>query len=146
MPFRFSLETILLFRKNVEHAEELALNKILQEIASTHLQLRRIEEDHRSFRAQRDQDLITGLPAVYLQELVEKEQYLENAANIARAQLQELDKKREAQLITLRAAQQKREVLDELRHQKHTTYQREQNQREQKSLDDLFLSRMQHKD
>jgi flagellar export protein FliJ len=146
MPFRFSLESILTFRKNVEHAEELALNRILQEIAAAQLQLQRIEEDHRSFRAQRDRDLAKGLPAAYLQEIVEKEQYLENAAHLMRAQLPELNKKREAQLVVLRIAQQDREVLAGMRKQKHATYQREQNQRDQKALDDLFLSRMQHDD
>jgi flagellar export protein FliJ len=145
MPFRFSLESILRFRKNVEHAEELTLNRILQEIASTQQQLQRIEEDHRLFRAQRDRDLAKGLPAAYLQEMAEKEQYLESSAKILRTQLQELNKKRESQLAVLRVAQQDREVLDEMRKQKHVTYQREQNQRDQKALDDLFLSRM-HRD
>lgn len=145
MPFRFSLESILRFRKNVEHAEELALNKILQEITSAQQQLQRTEEDHRLFRAQRDRDLAKGLPAAYLQEMTGKEQYLESNVNILRAQLQELNKKREAQLTVLRVAQQDREVLDEMRKQKHIIYQREQNQRDQKALDDLFLSRM-HRD
>lgn len=143
MPFRFSLENILSFRKNVEHAEELSLNKILQEIAAAQQELQRMKTEHQMLRAQRDRDLTKGLPAAYLQELTEKEQYLENAIEIIGVQLKNLDNKREAQLAILRAAQQNREVLDEMRKQKHTTYQREQNRREQKVLDDLFLARAQ---
>ncbi len=141
MPFRFSLENILSFRKNVEHAEELSLNKILQEIASIQMDLHRVETEHKQFRAQRDRDLTKGLPAAYLQELIEKEQYLENSMEMLRVQLQDLEIKRMAQLTVLRTAQQNREVLDEMRKQKHTTYQREQNRREQKDMDDLFLAR-----
>src|SRR5262245_28403965 len=142
MPFRFSLEGVLSFRKNVEHAEELALNRILQEIATTHQQLQQLQTDHRLLREERDRDLAKAQPAVYLQELAEKEQYIERVIEIVQAQLRELDTKREAQLAVMRAAQQDREVLDEVRKQKHDAYQREQNRREQKTLDDLFLSRI----
>jgi len=142
MPFRFSLEGILSFRKNVEHAEEIALNKILQEIATTQQQLQRLQTDHRLIREQRDCDLVKGLPAAFLKELTEKEQYLENAINVGQAQLQGLEGKRQAQLVILRAAQQDREIIDEVRKQKHSAYQREQNRHEQKVLDDLFLSRI----
>lgn len=142
MPFRFSLEGVLTFRKNVEHAEELALNKILQEIASAQQQLARLETDYRIVREERDRDLTKGLPAALLQELAEKEQYLERAIEIVRSQLQELDKKRQVQLTVLRTAQQDREVLDEMRQQKQATYQHEQARREQKALDDLYLSRI----
>ena len=142
MPFRFSLEGVLSYRKNLEHAEELTLNKILQEIAARYQQLQQLQNDHRSLRGQRDRDLAKAQPAVYLQELAEKEQYIERVIEIVQAQLQELDSKREAQLTVLRAAQQDREVLDEVRKQKHNAYQLEQNRREQKTLDDLFLSRI----
>jgi flagellar export protein FliJ len=142
MPFRFSLEGVLSFRKNVEHAEELALNRILQEIATTQQQLQQLQTDHRLLREQRDRDLARSQPAAYLAELTKKEQYIERAVESTQAQLQELDTKREAQLAVLRAAQQDREVLDEVRKRKYDTYQLEQNHREQKTLDDLFLSRI----
>lgn len=146
MPFRFSLESILSFRKNVEHAEELSLNKILQEIASAQQEMQRLQKEHQMFRAQRDRDLSKGLPAAYLQELTEKEQYLENAVEVIGARLKDLDNQRMTQLAILRAAQQNREVLDEMRKEKHATYQREQSRREQKALDDLFLARTQNDD
>jgi flagellar export protein FliJ len=142
MPFRFSLEGVLSYRKNLEHTEELTLNKILQEIAAKYQQLQQLQNDHRSLREQRDRDLAQAQPAVYLQELAEKEKYIERVIEIVQAQLRELDIKREAQLAVLRAAQQDREVLDEVRKQKHDAYQLEQNHREQKTLDDLFLSRI----
>jgi len=105
------------------------------------MDLQRIETEYQLFRAQRDRDLAKGLPAAYLQELIEKEQYLENSIETLRVQLRDLDIKRMAQLSVLRTAQQNREVLAEMRKQKHTTYQREQNRREQKDMDDLFLTR-----
>ena len=146
MPFRFSLESVLRLRKNLEHAEELVLNKILQEIASAQLELQRIAEEHQSFRAQRDRNLTKGLPGAYLKEITEKEQYLELAAKRLQTKLRDLENKRTAQLVVLRNAQQNREVLEEIRDQKHSAYQIEQTRREQKSLDDLFLSRIKSDD
>jgi len=142
MPFRFSLEGVLSYRKNLEHAEELALSKILQEIAAKYQQLEQLERGHLLLREQRDRVLAQSQPAAYLAELTEKEQYIERTIEAVRTQLQELDGKRGAQLAVLRAAQQDREVLDEIRKQKLDAYQLDQNRREQKTLDDLFLSRI----
>jgi flagellar export protein FliJ len=142
MPFRFTLDSILRYRKTIERVEEITLHKIVQEIVSTQQQLEQTEANWQSFRTQRDRDLAKGLPAIHLQELSEKETYFANQVSALRARLRDLESKRLVQLVVFQIAQQNREVLSEMRQQKHDSYDREQRRQEQKIQDDLFLSRM----
>lgn len=141
MAFRFSLEAVLQFRKNLEESEELILHKIVQQIASARLELERLLVRQQSFREQKLSELTRGLPAIHLQEMCEQEQRLIEAVNTQQARLRELETSRLAQMAVYRAARQNREVLSEIRQQKHHSYLREQLRQEQKMLDDLFLMR-----
>ena len=73
--------------------------------------------------------------------MCEQEQRLIEAVNTQQARLRELETSRLAQMAVYRAARQNREVLSEIRQQKHHSYLREQLRQEQKMLDDLFLMR-----
>lgn len=142
MPFRFTLETVLRFRKSVERSEEITLQKIVQEMARLQHELQRLEEGQQLLREQRDNDLRKGLAAIQLQELSETEQRLAITAEDVRRRLRELETVRLAQLAKFREARQNREVLSEMRRQKHELYEREQRRREQKTLDEIFLARL----
>ncbi len=67
MPFRFSVESVLSFRKNVEHAEELTLMRIVQAITSMNHDLEQIDLRRQDLRQRRDRDLKDGVSAVELQ-------------------------------------------------------------------------------
>jgi flagellar export protein FliJ len=146
MPFRFSLETVLRFRKGVERSEEITLHKIVQEMALLQHELLRVEQDQQNLRAQRDSDLARGLPAIHLQELSEKERGLTAGAEQLRTRLRDLEGKRLAQLAVFQTARLNREVLSEVRRQKHDLYEHEQLRREQRSLDEMFLAGMEDDD
>ena len=141
MSFRFSLEAVLQFRKSLEESEELVLHKIDQEMAGVRLELEQLAARQQSFREQKSGELAHGLPAIHLQEMCEQEQQLVEAVKARQALLQELENKRLAQMARYRAARQNREVLSEIRQQKHHSYLQEQLRQEQKMLDDLFLTR-----
>jgi flagellar export protein FliJ len=142
MAFRFTLEAVLQFRKSLEEFEELALHKIVQDIASLHLEIEQLLATQQSFREQKLGELTRGLPAIHLQEMCEQEQQLIEAVNAQQARLRELEKRRLARMALYRVARQNRKVLSEIRKQKHHSYLREQLRQEQKMLDDLFLVRM----
>ena len=93
-------------------------------------------------RAQRDRDLPQGLRAAYLQDLAEQEAWLKIALESLRGRLRDLESKRLEQLAKFQQAHRDREVLSEIREQKHQVYEHEQLRQEQKMLDDVFLSQM----
>jgi flagellar export protein FliJ len=143
MAFRFSLESVLRYRESLEKVEEIALHKIVQEIAGTTLQLQKIEDEQQLLRDQRERDLAQGLPAAYLQDLSLQELQLLTGAEKIRTRLLELESNRVQQLAIYQQAQQAREILSEVRKQKHESYLVELRRQEQKGLDELFLARLQ---
>ena len=141
MAFQFHLAGVLRLRESIEHAEELALNIIIQQMVAAELELKQIEEKQDRLRKQRQNDLVRGLSAAELQEVSEKETQLRRSADLLRSRLRTLEVERVAQLEAYRAARQQVEILTEIREQNYRSYHRAQLRQEQKQLDDLFLSR-----
>lgn len=141
MTFRFKLDAVLRFRLSVEHSEEAALYRIVQEIAEADLQLQQVNVKQDHLRAQREEDLTRKLPAVHLLEIAERELDLKNTADSLRSRLRQLETQRLKQMAIYQAAHQDREILSELREQQRQAHQLEQKRQEQKMLDDLFLAR-----
>ncbi len=141
MTFRFRLAAVLRFRQSVEHSEEAALYRIVQEIAAAELELQKVEARQDRLRAQREQDLTRKLPAVHLVEIAERELDLKNTADGLRLRLLQLETQRFQQMAIYQAARQERQVLSELHERQRQAHQLEQRRQEQKMLDDLFLAR-----
>lgn len=141
MTFRFKLDAVLRFRLSVEHSEEAALYRIVQEIAEADLLLQQVNVKQDHLRAQREEDLTRKLPAVHLLEIAERELDLKNTADSLRSRLRQLETQRLKQMAIYQAAHQDREILSELREQQRQAHQLEQKRQEQKMLDDLFLAR-----
>jgi flagellar export protein FliJ len=141
MTFRFRLAAVLRFRQSVEHSEEAALHRIVQDIAAAELELQKVEARQDRLRAQREQDLTRKLPAVHLVEIAERELDLKNTADGLRLQLLQLETQRFQQMAIYQAARQERQVLSELHERERQAHQLEQRRQEQKMLDDLFLAR-----
>jgi flagellar export protein FliJ len=141
MAFRFSLDAVLRFRESVEHSEEAILLRMVQEIAQAELELRQIDVEQSRTREQRERDLALQLPAVHLNHIAMRELELKTMADGVRARVRELEAQRLKQLAIYQTARQGREVLTELRKRQRQSYQIEQRRQEQKTLDDLFLSR-----
>jgi len=142
MPFRFSLQSVLEYRKSVERAEEIVLHRIVQQIADIHGEMRRIDQKQGTLRQQRDRELAGGVHAIHLQELDEREAKLTQAAEALRRKLETLEINRQKQLAVLQEARRDREVLSKIREERHERYDQDQLRKEQKTLDDMFLARM----
>jgi len=142
MPFRFSLASVLQFRETMERAEEATLQQIFHAIHSVQTQIRQVEENQKTLRAQREHGLRDRLPAVHLQEWEAQEFKLKTAAAALHEQLRQLEISRQKQLVIFQNARRDRELLSRIREQRYQVYQREEARREQKTVDDLFLMQL----
>ena len=141
MAFRFALAALLEYRESLEQREYLALEKTQQEIVQTQIALHQCAESRSAATRRREADLCCGVTSVHLQAAYEEETALEERGEKLRAQLRELQVRRQNCLRAYELARRNRELLDELRIQQLDAYRREQAKREQATLDDVFLSR-----
>lgn len=141
MAFRFALAAVLKCRETLEKREYLALEKTQQEIAQTEIALHQCDERLSAATRRREADLRRGVTSVHLHAAYEEETALEKQGEKLRAQLRELQVRRQNCLKAYEQARRNRELLDELRIRQLDAYHREQAKREQAALDDVFLSR-----
>jgi flagellar export protein FliJ len=142
MAFRFSLAAVLKYRENLEQREYLALGRVHQEIAQVEAQLSRCEEWLSEITNLRTTETARGIASVHLQDAYERERGLETQRDELQVKRQELNMKRLQCLKAYELARQKREILEELRNQQLNTYVLDQSRREQRKVDDMFLSRL----
>lgn len=141
MAFRFSLAAVLKFRESMEQQAYLALERIQQEIAQTERRMQKCEERLALATQRRLTELRHGIASIHLQSAYDEELALQQQREALQAKLQELQLNRLECLKTYELARQKREVLSDLRARQLDVYHREQLKRQQKMLDDIFLSR-----
>jgi len=141
MPFRFNLDAVLRFRESVERTEEAILRRLVGEIADVELEIKQVDLKQIQLREQRERDLSQTVPGVHLTEIAEHEMLLRQVASDLRSQLAQLESKQIKQMAVYQAARQDRQVLSELRDRKQRAHVLDQRRQEQKTLDDLFLSR-----
>jgi len=146
MAFRFTLDAVLRFRESVEHSEEAALLLIVRQIIEAEQELQQVDAEQARIREQREKDLALKLPAAHLMEITERELELKGAADELRVRLQQLETQRLTQLGVYQIARQDRQVLSELRERQRHAYQLQQKRQEQKTLDDLYLTRTRARD
>ncbi len=142
MAFRFSLAAVLKYRENLEQREYLALGRVHQEIAQVEAQLSRCEEWLSEITNLRTTETARGIASVHLQDAYERERGLETQRDELQVKRQELNMKRLQCLKAYELARQKREILEELRNQQRNSYVLDQSRREQRRVDDMFLSRL----
>ena len=141
MAFRFALAAVLKYRESLEQREYLALERIQQEIAQMERRLRKCEERQSVAAKRRETELGRGIPSIHLQAAYDEELALQKQREALQGKLQELRLTHQQCLKAYELARQKREVLDDLRMRQLNVYRHEQATRQQKMLDDVFLSR-----
>ena len=142
MSFRFTLAAVLKYRKNLEQREYLALGRAQQEIAQVEDQLSRCEDWLAEITNLRTAETVRGIASVHLQDAYQRECGLEMQRDDLQVKRRELHVKRLQCLKAYELARQKREILEELRHQQLGDYLLDQSRREQRQVDDMFLSRL----
>ncbi|MFZ0287278.1 MAG: flagellar FliJ family protein [Terriglobales bacterium] len=142
MAFQFTLAAVLKYRRNLEHREYLALEKIHQEIVQVDLQIQQCEERRSEALRRREAETTRGIASIHLQDAYERERNLERQRDELQGKRHELKVKRQQCLKTYQLARQKREILEALRNRQLSAYVLEQSRHEQRQIDDLFLSRL----
>jgi flagellar protein FliJ len=144
MAFRFALETVLHFRRSVEHQQELRLRAANHQVASMRHQIEHIEQQMASMRARESGDLAAGTTAAELQFTRACEATLDQQRIAAQGELLRLERLRDQQRELFQQARRAREVFETLREQQRKDYERNARRREQRELDELFLMQKSH--
>jgi flagellar export protein FliJ len=141
MAFQFSLATVLRVRGLVEEQEERMLQRILLEIARSNEALAVTDTAIARTNASRSTDkfkpfLGHDLHAIY----GEVKELKENRKNIVE-QIEKLGQLRDKQIVIYEKARQNREMLSDMRDERRNEHESEIARLEQKTLDDIFISR-----
>jgi flagellar protein FliJ len=139
MAFRFPLETILHFRRSVEHQQELRLRIANQQVSRMRRLIEHIEQQIGGLHTRQFRELNTGTTAAELQFNRACEVVLSQQRILAQRELQRLEQLRDQQNKVFQQARRERETFESLREQQRTEYERNARRREQRELDELFL-------
>lgn len=141
MGFQFSLATVLRVRGILEEQEERMLQRILFEITQTRKALASTESALGALDVARREDIhkpVIGrnLHASY----GEMEELKQNRKNLVE-KLGKLEQLRDQQVKIYEKARRNREMLTDMREEKQSSYESDLARLEQKTLDDIFISR-----
>ncbi len=143
MAFRFSLATVLRFRESVEKREELALKKILLEIARARHEIDRLTAQIAAAHTARDQAMQNPQPASHMQGIVNDIEAATERRKNLHAALGALEKQRALQAGRYQAAHRDRQMLSDMRARQQDAYEQQRARAAQKFLDDIFAARAQ---
>lgn len=141
MAFRFSLATVLRYRDSMEKREELALQKILVEIARTRLQVEQLTRQIARAQAAIEKTLEQPVSAAHLQIMVSEVEVLVAQRKTLSGSLAALDRQRALQMQAYQAAHRDRRMLSEMADRQRDAYELGRVRREQKFVDDIFGAR-----
>jgi flagellar export protein FliJ len=143
MAFRFTLETVLRYRENLESREEAALQTIVQQIATVAATIDQVTAQIAAANRTRGELLAQPVNALNLQAILNEI----TAAGKQRAELlhtlEALEQKRDEQLKVYHAAHRNRQMLSDMLDDQQGVWEQERTRSEQKTLDDLFAARTQ---
>ena len=141
MAFRFALERLLRFQKNLERQHELLLQVANHEVAMVLQRLEQADIAMRCTRGENERALSIGARASEMHFLAEYQKTLLSR----RSQLQdELARRQEQRRECLQAFQEirrKREATETLRKRRLHAFREQQAREHQRRVDDLFLMR-----
>jgi flagellar export protein FliJ len=143
MAFRFSLATVLRYRDSMEKREELALKRVLMEIARTRLEIEHLTRQIARAQAAVEKTLEQPVSAAHLQSMVSEIDALFDRKKSLSESLAALERRRQLQMQAYQAAHRDRKMLSEMANRQRDAYEQERARREQKFVDDIFAARAQ---
>jgi flagellar export protein FliJ len=144
MAFQFSLQTILHFRKSIEHQQELRLRAASQQVARVQHGIEQMDARKKDLLSAQTNQLSSGMTAAELRFGLECEASLLRQRRELDLQLVRQQQARDQQREIFQQARRARATLESVRDQQLRLYKQEAARREQRNLDDLFLLRRQY--
>lgn len=141
MPFQFSLESLLRYRRSLEHQEEILLQAANQQVARVRQQILNLDCVAKSVESRAQHTLESGINAAELHFEVACVAVLRAHRRVLGQELQKLEQIRSRHVERVRVARRQRETLDSLRAQEFQLYRQVEAREEQRRSDDLFLLR-----
>ena len=139
MPFRFSLEEVLDYRRTLEETRRREMAEVLQQVERVEGLIEQARERHREQRAEMSELSRRGMrPAdqeLYLNYLQGLDMLIEKSVAYLADLRRELERRREL----LRYAVNQRRVMDELRKEEHREYRLEESRAETREFDDIAV-------
>jgi flagellar export protein FliJ len=139
--FHFSLATVLRVRVIIEEREEGILQKILFNISKVFDDLERIHTQIEEADESRHAEILKPCIGLDVHACYDQVKELKQRRKELEDKIQKLEEARDEQLAVYEAARRNREMLTDMREKKRTAYEIEMNKREQKTLDDNYISR-----
>jgi flagellar FliJ protein len=141
MAFRFPLATVLRFRQSIEKREELALQRVLVEIAQYIRKIEKLSARIAEAHQMREETLRQPTSAFQLQSMLSEIQIAAERRRLLIDSLASLEQKRIKQMAAYQAALQDRRTLSELEGRRREDYKVERERAQQKQVDDIFAAR-----
>jgi flagellar export protein FliJ len=141
MAFHFSLATVLRVRVIIEEREEGILQKILFNISKVFDDLERIDTRIEEADDSRHAEVLKPCIGLDVHAFYGEVKELKQRRKDLEDKIQKLEEARDKQLVIYEAARRNREMLTDMREKKRTAHEIEMNKREQKTLDDNYISR-----
>jgi len=139
MPFRFTLEALLRYRKSLERRERLKLHVVTRELVQARRQQQEAEQDRAKAVRRLASALQEGLAGIELQFEQACDQTRVDRIARAAAQVMKLKDLHRCQVEAFSKAQQRRQVLDNLRARQFEAWRLAQARLAQRQLDERFL-------
>jgi flagellar export protein FliJ len=139
--FHFSLATVLRVRVIIEEREEGILQRILFNISKVFDDLERIHTQIEEADESRHAEILKPCIGLDVHACYDQVKELKQHRKDLEDKIQKLEEARDKQLAVYEAARRNREMLTDMREKKRTAYETEMNKREQKTLDDNYISR-----
>ena len=142
MTFRFSLQVVLNLKRAQENSQRFKLEAIAAEQGMVRARIQELTGALEGRSRQVGERMSGGLTGVELQFESEHGAKVRLARKRLRMHLDELEKRRVAQLAVVTELRRAREALESLRSQQLEIHRARQLRREQQELDDVFLMRL----
>lgn len=141
MAFRFPLETVLRYRKELEKREERILEQRREALALLQVELENLNRSRVEVTAARAVLLRKGLLGDDLHHHEFQLQQMDNLRADLAERIASAQAAYQEQMSSFLVARQKREILEELRNSQKNSYFEQQNRREQQKIDEIFSLR-----
>jgi len=142
MAFRFPLQAVFHFRQSIEHQQESRLRAANQAVAKIRYLIDGVDARIREIQVGAARELAAGTTAAELYFAHTAETSLQAQRFDLARELTRLQLLRDQQQQLFHQARRERETLESLRNQQMRAYQQQQARREQRQVDDAFLSRL----